>query len=66
MARDKLFTDFHYTPGDITGGHSHQFVSPVLVLSLHFRTMSDRGQTSVTRPKGHSPLGEFYSRSHTN
>ena len=22
MARDKLFRDFHYTPGDITGGPS--------------------------------------------
>ena len=21
MARDKLFKDFHYTPGDIPGGH---------------------------------------------
>ena len=25
MARGKLFKDFHYTPGDITGGHSWQF-----------------------------------------
>ena len=25
MARDKLFNDFHYTPGDITGGHPWQF-----------------------------------------